>query len=131
MSGGSIIEVQIDLDKYLDRYDRQVYTLSKVLQDIGGFKTAILFIGYAIYANILNSMQYFSIVSDLFQVRPDSLSSKHTSAKRKARLFDLESSQVTMGNPAKVKDMLLESLANKDLGLFKNALNLLFSEYTM
>jgi hypothetical protein len=67
--GNSIFNMRIFIDKYQDTYSRQVYTLSMVLQDIGGFYTAMFFIGLVLYSLFRKSLFSSAMVRQLYLVQ--------------------------------------------------------------
>ncbi|TNV82997.1 hypothetical protein FGO68_gene7187 [Halteria grandinella] len=60
------------LDKEYDVYQRQVYSLSGVLQDIGGFYNSLFFVGLLLYSNFQETLFFTSIISKLFMVEQPS-----------------------------------------------------------
>ena len=56
------------LDKEYDVYDRQVYSISGVLQDVGGFYNSLFFLGLLIYSQVQGTLFFTSIISKLYLV---------------------------------------------------------------
>lgn len=56
------------LDKEYDIYERQVYSLSGVLQDIGGFYNSLFFVGLILYSNFQETLFFSGIISKLYMV---------------------------------------------------------------
>ncbi|CDW74524.1 UNKNOWN [Stylonychia lemnae] len=75
---GVMFSQDIILDKEYDIFDRQVYTLTGVLQDIGGFYNSCFFVCVLLYSKIQYTLFFSSLVSRLYQidVKPKSYSSK-------------------------------------------------------
>ncbi|CDW82658.1 UNKNOWN [Stylonychia lemnae] len=58
----------IRLDKEYDIYERQVYSFSSLLQDIGGFYNSLFFIGLFVFGKFQNSIFFSSLISKLYQI---------------------------------------------------------------
>lgn len=56
------------IDKEYDVYERKVYTISGVLQDVGGFYNSLFFLGLVIYSKFQGSFYFSSVISKLYQV---------------------------------------------------------------
>ncbi|CDW80417.1 UNKNOWN [Stylonychia lemnae] len=68
-TNNAIFTLKISLDKYVDQYKRQVYTIAAVLQEVGGFKTALVFLGFITFNQIQTAKFYFSMARNLFQIQ--------------------------------------------------------------
>eukprot|EP00347_Sterkiella_histriomuscorum_P005886 403354899 len=58
----------IKLDKEYDVYERQIYSISSLLQDVGGFYNSLFFIGLFIFASFRESIYFSSLISKLYQI---------------------------------------------------------------
>eukprot|EP00347_Sterkiella_histriomuscorum_P017804 403347926 len=58
----------IKLDKEYDVYERQVYSVSSLLQDIGGFYNSLFFIGLIIFSKLQESIFFSTLISKLYQI---------------------------------------------------------------
>ena len=56
------------MDGSYDIYERNVYSLANVLQDIGGIYNTLFFVGLVIYGRFQGSIYFSSIISKLYQV---------------------------------------------------------------
>ena len=56
------------IDKQVDIYTRNVYTIMGVLKDTGGFYNSLFFVGLVIYSKMQGKFMYSSIVSKLYQI---------------------------------------------------------------
>jgi hypothetical protein len=56
------------LDSEYDIYERQVYTITGVLRDVGGFYNSLYFLGLFLYSQFQGSFFFASFISKLYQV---------------------------------------------------------------
>lgn len=56
------------LDMSYDIYERQVYTITGVLKDVGGFYNALYFIGLFFYSQFSGSIFFSAFIKKLYQV---------------------------------------------------------------
>eukprot|EP00347_Sterkiella_histriomuscorum_P012024 403370182 len=68
-TSGSLFTLQVQLDKYVDRFSRQVYTINDMLQELGGIQAVLFFIGFLIYNNFEESKFYLSMARNLFLIQ--------------------------------------------------------------
>eukprot|EP00347_Sterkiella_histriomuscorum_P007518 403348613 len=66
---GSLFSLQVQLDKYVDRFSRQVYTVNDMLEELGGISAVLFFIGFIIYSNFQESKFFFSMARNLFLIQ--------------------------------------------------------------
>ncbi|CDW81502.1 UNKNOWN [Stylonychia lemnae] len=69
LTGGSLFSLQIQLDKFIDRYNRQVYTFNDVLQELGGFQSILFLIIAILYSGIQDSKFQLSMARNLFLIQ--------------------------------------------------------------
>ena len=77
---GVLYLLQIQLDKHYDIYERQVYTFSMVMQDVGGLFNSLYFVGLLIYSFFRDSLLFSDLVSRLFS------QFDHNNTQRKSNL---------------------------------------------
>jgi hypothetical protein len=77
------LEVSFRMDKEYDIYERQVYSVVGVLQDVGGFYNSLFFAGLLIYSHFQGSIYFSSIISKLYQVEQSMAVSSESEVKRK------------------------------------------------
>ncbi|CDW90626.1 UNKNOWN [Stylonychia lemnae] len=65
---GVMFSQDIILDKQFDIYSRQVYTLTGVLQDIGGFYNSCIFICVVLYTRFQYTLFFSELISKVYQV---------------------------------------------------------------
>ena len=83
--GEGILFVQdFTLDKSHDTYERQVYTFSMVMQDVGGLFNALYFAGLILYSILRDSLVFTDLISKSFNQQ----SSKKNDALRKKKNID-------------------------------------------
>ena len=65
---GVYFQQEIKLDKEYDIYERSVYTITGVLQDVGGFYNSLFFIGLVIFSKTQTALFLSSLFSRIYQV---------------------------------------------------------------
>eukprot|EP00347_Sterkiella_histriomuscorum_P020002 403339471 len=85
---GVLFSQDIIIDKEYDIFNRQVYTLTGVLQDIGGFYNSCLFACLLIYSRFQGTLYFSSLISKLYQVDV-----KPSKSKKGRRIYDLEGAE--------------------------------------
>jgi energy-converting hydrogenase Eha subunit G len=68
IASGALFSMQIQLDMSVDTHERYVYTFANVMSELGGFKTALFFIGFIIYFYFQQSQFYLAMARKLFLV---------------------------------------------------------------
>jgi hypothetical protein len=65
---GRYFSQDFKLDKEYDIYERQVYSLAGVLQDVGGFYNSLFFAGLLVYSQIQGTLFFSGIIARLYMV---------------------------------------------------------------
>jgi hypothetical protein len=56
------------MDKQVDIYSRDVYTIMGVLRDVGGFYNSLFFAGLLVYSQFQGTIIFSKLVSKLYQI---------------------------------------------------------------
>eukprot|EP00347_Sterkiella_histriomuscorum_P012880 403366865 len=103
---GVLYYQDIKLDKEYDIYERQVYSVSSLLQDIGGFYNSLFFIGLILFSKFQESIYFSSLISKLYQI--------DGSLSRNYKKFGIKKSQEQENKPA---DLNYSMRSDKNLQL--------------
>ncbi|CDW89563.1 UNKNOWN [Stylonychia lemnae] len=91
----------VKLDKEYDVYERQVYSISSLLQYVGGIYNSLFFIGLFILSRFRSSLYFASLISKLYQI--EHLKKNNLNGIQKEKMIlDLENSS------AKIMDISQE-----------------------